>query len=119
MKIQKFIRNIQFNILSKLENYKHSLIDSLKVLKKGLAEESDETKEMLQIYFNYTKGNVSKDEMEKANEQFRDLLKALGLGVFVALPFAPVTIPFLVKLGEKLGVTILPSAFKKEKEPSK
>ena len=114
-KLKKIFRNIQYFLLSKLEYYRDNLTNSLKTLKAGLAEESDETKQMLQTYLNYTKGEVSKEEMEQANEQFRDLLRAMGLTVFVALPFAPVTIPFLVKLGEMLGVTILPSAFNKEK----
>lgn len=117
-KLKKIFRNIQYFLLSKLEYYRDNLTNSLKTLKAGLAEESDETKQMLQTYLNYTKGEVSKEQMEQANEQFRDLLRAMGLTVFVALPFAPVTIPFLVKLGEMLGVTILPSAFNKEKNKS-
>ena len=30
------------------------------------------------------------------------------------LPFSPITLPFIVKLGEKIGVNVLPSAFMKE-----
>ena len=30
------------------------------------------------------------------------------------LPFSPITLPFVVKLGEKIGVNVLPSAFMKD-----
>ncbi|MGS0729206.1 hypothetical protein ACVBKF_23605, partial [Shewanella sp. 0m-11] len=43
--------------------------------------------------------------------QFGDLLKGLGLGVFAVLPFAPITIPIVVKLGKIVGVDVLPSSF--------
>jgi hypothetical protein len=33
------------------------------------------------------------------------------LGVFAILPFAPITIPLIVKLGRKLGIEVMPSAF--------
>jgi hypothetical protein len=33
------------------------------------------------------------------------------LGVFAVLPFAPVTIPLVVKLGQWVGVDVLPSSF--------
>ncbi len=49
--------------------------------------------------------------MHTANEQFLDILKGLGLGVFAVLPFAPVTIPLVVKLGQWVGVDVLPSSF--------
>jgi hypothetical protein len=49
--------------------------------------------------------------MKEANQQFIDIIRGLGLGVLVVLPFAPITLPFVVKLGEKIGVNVLPSAF--------
>jgi hypothetical protein len=33
------------------------------------------------------------------------------LGVLAVLPFSPITLPFVVKLGERIGVNVLPSAF--------
>ncbi|AWB68971.1 hypothetical protein C2869_08355 [Saccharobesus litoralis] len=85
--------------------------DLLKV-KKGLAQEKVETKQMLDIYKRHTRGEASKEEMRLANQQFLDLMKGLGLGVLAILPFAPITLPIVVKLGQKLGVDIIPSAFK-------
>jgi len=80
-------------------------------LKIALAQEKQETKEMLSIYRRYTQGQTSKEELKRANEQFVDILKGLGLGVFAVLPFAPLTIPLVVKLGSLVGVDVLPSSF--------
>ena len=50
--------------------------------------------------------------MDKANDQFTDLIKNVGLiGVF-ALPGGLVAIPLLVKLGKKFGIDILPKSYK-------
>ena len=40
-----------------------------------------------------------------------DILKGIGLGVFAVLPFAPITIPLVVKLGAVGYVDVLPSSF--------
>jgi hypothetical protein len=80
-------------------------------VKRGLAQESRETKSMLMTYQRFTKGQASKLEMEEANKQFIDVIRGLGLGVLAILPFSPITLPFVVKLGEKIGVNVLPSAF--------
>ncbi len=80
-------------------------------VKHALAQEKQETREMLAIYRKYTQGKASKDEMRTANQQFVDLLKGVGLGIFAVLPFAPITIPIALKLGRWVGVDILPSSF--------
>ncbi|MGE6448479.1 hypothetical protein [Pseudoalteromonas tetraodonis] len=84
-------------------------------LKIALAQERQETKEMLIIYRRYTQGQTNKSELKRANEQFVDILKGLGLGVFALLPFAPLTIPLVVKLGQLVGVDVLPSSFSMNK----
>jgi hypothetical protein len=83
----------------------------LLTVKRGLAQESRETKIMLMTYQRFTKGQASKLEMEEANKQFIDVIRGLGLGVLAILPFSPITLPFVVKLGEKIGINVLPSAF--------
>ena len=80
-------------------------------VKFALAQEKDETKEMLAIYHRYTKRQATPQEMKLANEQFFDLLKGLGIGVFAVLPFAPITIPIVIKVGKWVGIDILPSSF--------
>ncbi len=93
---------------------REKLIEALLQLKNALAQESTETRQMLTTYVKYSSGEVSKADMKKANEQFRDLIRALGIGIFAFLPLAPITIPFIVKIGKRLGVDILPSAFRKK-----
>ena len=88
------------------------IISLLVATRSILAKETAETKQMLITYKQFLEGKASKQEMEAANEQFRELVKGLGLGVFAVLPFAPLTIPFLVKFGKRLGVDILPKYFK-------
>ena len=98
---------------------KEELIENLIILKTALSKETKETKEMLEIYYRFTRGTAKQNEMEKANNQFRDLLKTMGLGVFAVLPLAPITIPFIVKIARKLGVEILPSSFVKKENSTK
>lgn len=88
-------------------------------VKIALAQEKVETKEMLSIYRRYTKREASVEEMRIANQQFIDLLKGLGLGVFAILPFSPITIPIMIKIGRLVGVEILPSSFISNKDKSK
>ena len=96
--------------------YKFELLKGLYRLRDALAQESKETKEMLEIYFRFTHGKASKEDMSRANAQFRDLIKTSGLGVFAVLPFAPVTIPLIVKIGRHFGIEILPSSFRDKEE---
>lgn len=84
---------------------------SMVALKLALAQEKQETKEMLDIYKRYSFGEAHKSELKVANEQLVDILKGIGLGVFAVLPFAPITIPLIVKLGQWVGVDVLPSSF--------
>lgn len=85
-------------------------------IKEALSQEKTETKEMLVIYRKYTMRQASSDEMRVANKQFLDVLKGLGIGVFAVLPFAPITIPIVIKLGKWVGVDILPSSFSADKK---
>ena len=86
---------------------------SMLQLKQALSQEKAETKQMLVIYKKYTKRQATVEEIKFANSQLFDLLKGLGLSVFAVLPFAPITIPILVKLGKFVGVDVLPSSFNK------
>ncbi len=90
---------------------------SMVQVKIALAQEKVETKAMLSIYKRYTKRDASPEEMRIANQQFVDILKGLGIGIFAILPFAPITIPIMIKIGRLVGVEILPSSFSAEKKP--
>jgi len=85
-------------------------------LKLALSQEKAETKEMLNTYKKYTRKQATPEEITQANKQFVDILKGLGLGIFAVLPFAPITIPILIKVGRMMGVEILPSSFNKDKK---
>ncbi|WP_440903159.1 hypothetical protein ACMZOO_09680 [Catenovulum sp. SX2] len=90
-------------------------------LKIALRQESAETRQMLEIYKRSTRGKASKEEIAIANEQFLDVLRGIGLGIFAVLPFAPITIPLIVKLGRWVGVEVMPSSFapaKTNKKPA-
>lgn len=87
------------------------------MLKLALSQEKAETKAMLSTYKKYTKKQATPEEIVEANKQLVDILKGLGLGVFAVLPFAPITIPILIKIGKTVGVDILPSSFNREKKP--
>jgi len=100
-------------IMEKYTSNKTKVLSSLNKLKNILASESQETTEMLEVYRKYAAGEeVDKIAMDKANNQFTDLIKNVGLiGVF-ALPGGMVAIPLLVKLGKKLGIDILPKSYR-------
>lgn len=112
MRLYKVIHRAPFRV-AKISKRRQQLRfkRSMVALKIALAQEKQETKEMLTIYRRYTHGGVSKEDLSKANAQFVDILKGLGLGVFAVLPFAPITIPLVVKLGRYVGVEVLPSSF--------
>lgn len=83
----------------------------LLVIKQALAQEKEETREMLATYRKFTQGDASEAEMKVANEQMVDVIKGLGVGIFALLPFSPITIPFIIKLGKRFNIEVLPSAF--------
>jgi len=101
------IRVLSISRRQHLSKLKRQLV----LIKNALAQEKNGTKEMLAIYRRYTIRQATIEEMKQANKQFVDLLKGLGLGVFVVLPFAPITIPLAIKLGKWVGVDILPKSF--------
>lgn len=111
---QKWMLGFLFSTSRFLGGYRTRLVESLEVLKKGLATETDQTKVMLDLYMKQIRGQASKEEMRMANKQLKDVFKGVGLGILLVLPFAPITLPFVVKLGEKLGVDVLPDSFRKD-----
>ena len=89
----------------------------LLVIKLALAQEKEETRQMMLVYRKFTHGEATQAEMKAANEQLVDVIKGLGIGIFATLPFAPVTIPLIIKLGKRFDIEVLPSAFyEKEKK---
>lgn len=100
-------------IIEHFNNYNRKLRAALIKFKIALASESVQTKEMLRIYVKKSQGKASDEEMTFAHKQFLDVVRGAGLGVFLFLPFSPITLPLIIKLGEKLGVEVLPESFRK------
>ena len=101
------------------ENQKPALVPRklilvFKKIRRALERESVETKDMIMTYLKFSRGLATEEEMKAANLQFQDFLKTIGLGVFAVLPFAPLTIPFLVTFGRKIGIDVIPESFREE-----
>ena len=79
----------------------------------AIKNEKEETQELVQLLKKYVEqqGNLSSVEMTKVKEQFSDLLKIAGLSIPIIMPFSFVIIPLIMKLGQKVGVKILPTSF--------
>ena len=82
-------------------------------LKDSFLEESEENKKMLDVYIKSIEGEASDDEIDYANNQLNQIFKSLGLGVLTVLPFSPITIPFVIKKAQELGIDIIPNWYKK------
>ncbi|MEO1955493.1 MAG: hypothetical protein ABGX42_02720, partial [Gammaproteobacteria bacterium] len=50
-------------------------------LKETLIIETTEAREMLKVYYDYTKGNASGEAIDSANKQLNKLLKDLSFGL--------------------------------------
>ena len=116
IKIVDLLVGILLFVVNHLNGFKRKFIFQLGKLKAGLSEEKKETKEMVRIYRRYMSGNATKEDLREANKQLRDLMKTMGLGVLLVLPFSFLTLPVLVKVGDRLGISIFPSAFSKDNE---
>ena len=105
------IKKIAKNVSAKVSEKKCNLQDSMLNFQIALAQEKDETIDMLATYKNIPLKKASKEDIKAANEQFCDLLKGAGLGAFAILPLAPITLPIIIKLGRKMNIEMLPSSF--------
>ncbi|MBT4763003.1 MAG: hypothetical protein HOO06_15015 [Bdellovibrionaceae bacterium] len=113
---QRFALRVFLFMSFLFEDFKDRVKEGLEKLRDYLAYEKEETREMLAIYLKFNQGEATKEELSKAHKQFRDVLKNLGLGFMLVLPFSPVTLPLLVKVGVKLGIQVLPDFFYREDE---
>lgn len=96
--------------------YQDKLRSALLALREGLQEETEETRDMLEVYYRYTMNRATREDMRRANRQFADLIRMMGLGILLVLPMAPVSIPLIVKLGQRLGVEVMPSSYRKDRD---
>ena len=81
-------------------------------LKEKLAYETESSRAMLKTYSDYIKGEVTDEDLDKANNQLSEILKDLSLGLMAVIPFAPITIPMIAKFAKKHNIDLLPEWFK-------
>ena len=107
--------NIFNKIYSTLVDGNKNIKDSLAKIQTILANETKESNEMLKIYQKYVLNNeeITKEELDQANKQFSDLLRGLGMAGVFALPGGLLAIAFIVKVGQKLGIEIIPEKYRR------
>ena len=81
-------------------------------LQERFLEENRENKKMLDIYIKFAEGSASSDELELANSQLRQILKNLGLGILLILPFSPITLPYIFTKAKELEIDLIPNWYK-------
>ncbi len=101
------------HLTKKIANTKDRFSIIYKNILKGLKTETIETKQASKIALKYiSKGSITKEEEIELREQVYDILKTLGVGIpFALIPGASILIPILVKVAQKKGINLLPSAF--------
>ena len=85
---------------------------TLNKLQQSFLTENIQNKKMLDVYIKYVEGNVSEEELENANEQLKEILKSLGLGILIVLPFSPVTLPYIFSKAKELNIDLIPKWYK-------
>lgn len=102
-----------------LKNKYKETLKFLFLIKKALEQESIENKDMLLTYIKLTKKQATKEELQKANRQFRELLKTVGVSSFLFLPFSFITLPIVFKIAKFFNINLIPNSFIKEVEKNK
>ena len=102
----------------KLKTHGTKATEVMKSFVSKMGTEAKETHEASKIVIKFLKeGKVSKEEEHELKTQIYDLFKIAGIGIpFMLIPGSTLLMPFLIKLANKKGIDLLPSAFKKEEE---
>ncbi len=97
---------------------KHQVYNRFEKIFLAIKNEQKETRELGLLLKKYAAqgGDLSRNEMKIARDQFFDLLKIAGLSIPLIMPFSVVIIPLIMKLGLKVGVRILPTSFYDEEK---
>ena len=67
---------------------------------------------MLDTYLKFVEGSVTERELESANSQLQQILKNLGLGILLILPFSPITLPYIFSKAKELNIDLIPNWYK-------
>ena len=102
----------------KLKTHGTKATEVLKNFVSKMGTEAKETHEASKIIVKFLKeGKVNKEEEHELKTQIYDLFKMAGIGIpFMLIPGSTLLMPFLIKLANKRGIDLLPSAFKTEED---
>ena len=92
--------------------FNKSFYRTLAKLQQSFLVENRQNKKMLDIYIKYAEGNASDEELDSANEQLKQILKNLGLGLLIILPFSPLTLPYIFSKAKELDIDLIPNWYK-------
>ena len=67
---------------------------------------------MLDTYLKFVEGSGTEHEVEVANSQLQQILKNLGLGILLILPFSPITLPYIFSKAKELNIDLIPNWYK-------
>ena len=67
---------------------------------------------MLDTYLKFVEGSVTERELKLANSQLQQILKNLGLGILLILPFSPITLPYIFSKAKELNIDLIPNWYK-------
>jgi hypothetical protein len=86
--------------------------NTLSKLQDSFLIENRENKKMLDVYIKMIEGTASDEEINLANSQLQQILKNLGLGILIILPFSPITLPFIFSKAKELNIDLIPNWYK-------
>ena len=92
--------------------FTNSFYKTLDKLQNSFLTENIQNKRMLDVYVKYAEGTASDEELDDANEQLKQLLKSLGLGILIVLPFSPITLPYIFSKAKELNIDLIPNWYK-------
>ncbi len=111
--IDIFENNSSIDFSEKIKIKRNNVLLIFRRILVGLKTETQETKQATMIAVKFvSKGSITKEEEKELRQQVFDILKTLGIGVpFALIPGASILIPILIKVAQKKGINLLPSAF--------
>ena len=77
---------------------------TLSKLQDSFLTENRENKKMLDVYLQMMDGTATDKEIKLANSQLQQILKNLGLGILIVLPFSPITLPYIFTKAKELNI---------------
>jgi len=84
----------------------------LSKIQESFLEENHENKKMLDIYIKFADGSATENEIKQANTQLSQVLKSLGLGILLVLPFSPITLPYIFSKAKEYNIDLIPNWYK-------